>query len=172
MRDIWRPLISFFVTVWLYPLALSAADLPVCTNRAINEVTRRVGCTVGDNNCWLVKGGGFCIDYVERMTNIVKAGGAKKVLRPVPAREVRKGDIAQFNFRAHFAYVESVVKGGDGIPVAVNVSEYNYGTCWVDQDLMVTDTYKVVTRRSGIPIDRVDGGFLRAVKASNKEINQ
>lgn len=138
----------------------TASELPVCSNRVINEVTSRVGCTVGDVNCWLTSGG-FCTDYVEKKTRRGQSG--KKVqLKPVNASDVRKGDIAQFALRAHYSYVESVVKGKDGRPVAVNLSEYNFGTCMVDEQSMVTEKYKIVNRRSRVPINDIDGGFKRA----------
>ena len=131
-----------------------AAKLPVCSNRIVNEVTTRIGCTVGDEKCWLTHGG-FCTDYVQKMTI------NKKNTSPIQSGNVKKGDIAQFNSRAHYAYVESVVNGRNGKPVAINVSEYNYGTCWVDEQTMVTDKYKVVNKRFNIPLNKVDGGFLR-----------
>ncbi len=79
----------------------------------------------------------------------------------VRPEDVRKGDVAQFNSRVHYAYVESVVKDKNGKPVAVNISEYNYGTCWVDRETIVTDQYRKVNRRFGIPLSDVDGGFWR-----------
>ena len=130
------------------------AELPVCSNRVINEVSKRVGCAIGDSKCWLSKGG-MCTDYIQNMTNTVHLN---KQIRP---GEVRKGDVAQFISRAHYAYVERVIKDRHGKPVAVNVSEYNYGTCWVDQSMMVTDQYKKVNKRSDIPLSSVDGGFWR-----------
>jgi hypothetical protein len=137
---------------------VSYAELPVCGNRVINEVTKRVGCTVGDAKCWLTKGG-MCTDYIQKMTT--QPGKAIQLNNKVRPEDVRKGDIAQFFSRAHYAYVESVVKDKNGKPIAVNVSEYNYGACWVDQSTMVTDQYKTVNRRFGIPLGDVDGGFLR-----------
>jgi hypothetical protein len=132
-----------------------ADDLPFCSNRIINEVTKRVGCTVGDARCWLTKGG-FCMDYIQK-----QQPAKSKQWQPISADKVRRGDVAQFNSRPHYAYVESVIKDKNGKPVAINVSEYNYGTCWVDEQTMVTDKYNVVNRRSGIPLGTVDGGFLR-----------
>lgn len=132
------------------------AELPVCDNRVIQEVTKRVGCTIGDSGCWLAKGG-MCTDYIQK-----KAGQPAKAIqlnKRVSPENVRKGNVAQFNSFAHYAYVESVIKDKKGRPVAVNVSEYNHGACWVDQSTMVTDEYGKVTRRSGIPLSSVDGGF-------------
>lgn len=134
-----------------------AFDLPVCSNRIINEVTKRAGCTLGDSRCWLSKGG-FCTDYVQKMAQPGKAFTLNTRVRP---EDVRKGDIALFVFRTHYAYVEGVVRDGNGTPVAVDVSEYNYGSCWVDQDTMVTDMYLKVNRRHAIPLGEVDGGFWR-----------
>jgi hypothetical protein len=74
--------------------------------------------------------------------------------------EVKKGDVAHFRKPMHYAYVESVVRNSDGKPVSVNLSEYNHGTCWVDEDSMVTDQYMRVSRRS-VPVGKVDGGFMR-----------
>lgn len=136
-----------------------ADDLPVCSNRIINEVTRRAGCTLGDAKCWF-RNGGFCTDYIQ------KRSGRTQLLKPaewqpVNPDQVRPGDVAQFNSRAHYAYIESVVKDKQGRLAAVNVSEYNYGTCWVDTDFLVTNTYKSVTKRTNIPLNSVDGGFWR-----------
>ena len=154
-----QALILFMLLVGTGSKISSASELPVCSNRVINEVTTRVVCTVGDTKCWLSKGG-FCTDYVERMARRGQTGKAIQ-LKPISSEEVKKGDVAQFNARAHVAYVESVVKGRNGKPVAVNVAEYNYGACWVDEETMVTDKYKVVNKRAGIPLGSVDGGFLR-----------
>ncbi|TAL26144.1 MAG: hypothetical protein EPN94_03785 [Nitrospirae bacterium] len=81
--------------------------------------------------------------------------------KKINPEDVKKGDVAFFISRIHYAYVESVVKDKNGKPVAVNVSEYNYGDCWVDQSTMVTDKYKKINKRFGIPLSDVDGGFLR-----------
>ncbi len=150
-------LVLIFGFVLATSLVVYAAELPVCSNHLINEVTRRVGCTVGDANCWLTKGG-MCTDYIQK--KIAKSGKQIRldVIRP---EEVRKGDVAQFISRAHYAYVENVIKDKNGNPVAVDVSEYNFGTCWVDQSTMVTDLYMKVNKRVHIPLSQVDGGFLR-----------
>jgi len=137
----------------------SASDLPICSNRVINEVTTRVGCTVGDSKCWL-SSGGFCTDYVEKKSRRGQTGKPIQ-LRKISSEDVKKGDVAQFVSRAHYAYVESVVKDKSGKPVAVDLSEYNYGVCMVDEQSMVTDKYKVINKRLGLPLSKVDGGFLR-----------
>ena len=138
---------------------VSAEELPICSNRIINEVTQRVGCTVGDSKCWLTKGG-FCTDYVQKMLHL-DPSDRKVVWTPVPPGDVSTGDIAVFINRSHYAYVESVVRDKKGNPVAVNVSEYNFGTCLVDEQTMVTDKYRTVNKRSGISVIAVDGGFIR-----------
>jgi hypothetical protein len=155
------------VTGWVVILALAvsgasghelnAGALPVCSNRVINDVVKRTGCTVGDARCWARKRG-FCSAYIEQRLGVAaKTAG----LQPIRPEEVRAGDVAVFEARAHVAYVEQVVRDGSGRPIAVDVSEYNFGTCWVDQEVMVTDRYQVVNRRSGIALRDVDGGFLR-----------
>lgn len=138
---------------------LCYAYLPVCSNSVINAVTARVGCTVGDPKCWLSKGG-FCYDYIQKMA-MQRQSGKTIQLKNIKAGDVKQGDVAQFNSQAHYAYVESVVRDNSGKPVAVNLSEYNFGTCWVDESSMVTDKYKKVNRRSALPLNKVDGGFLR-----------
>ena len=155
----YRKLVVFVIFMLIAGQISYAEELPVCSNRVINLVTKRIGCTVGDSKCWLTHGG-FCTDYVQKMT-MNKITGTTNRWNPIPAENVKKGDIAQFNSRAHYAYVESVVKGKNGKPVAINVSEYNYGTCWVDEETMVTDQYKVVNKRLNIPLNAVDGGFIR-----------
>ena len=137
-----------------------AFELPVCSNRIINEVTRRVGCTIGDSNCWLSKGG-FCTDYIQKMTWPGQPGKEVQLNKKIRPEEVKKGDVALFSSIPHYSYVESVVKDKSEKPVAVNVSEYNYGDCWVYEDMMVTDKYKKVNKRPGIPLSSVDGGFWR-----------
>lgn len=155
-----KPCLRWLVIAWAMPCFASAADLPVCSNRVINEVTTRMGCTIGDSRCWLTSGG-FCTDYVEKKARRGPAG--KQVqLKPIKPGEVKKGDIAQFASRAHYSYVEGVVKDRNGKPLAVNLSEYNFGTCWVDEQSMVTEKYKVINRRNGVPLGDVDGGFLRS----------
>lgn len=138
----------------------SAGDLPVCANRVINEVVRRSGCTVGDARCW-TRSGGFCTDFVEKA---VRAGRREQALElsPVRPETVQRGDVAVFASRVHYALVEKVIRDRSGAPVAVDLTEYNFGTCWVDEQLMVTDQYKVLNRRTGVPLGSVDGGFLRA----------
>jgi hypothetical protein len=140
-----------------------AADLPVCANRTINAAVERVGCTLGDSRCWSAAGG-FCTDYVERWLQTRLAGQEARLVR-VGREEVRRGDVATFLARVHYAVVERVVFDREGRPAAVDLSEYNFGTCWVDEELMVTDQYLVVNRRSDVPLGAVDGGFLRAVPA-------
>ena len=134
------------------------AELPVCSNRIINEVTKRVGCTIGDSKCWLTKGG-MCTDYIQKMAG--QPGKELRLNKKIRPEDVKKGDVAFFISRIHYAYVEGVVKDRNGKPVAVNVSEYNYGDCWVDQATMVTEKYKKINKRFGIPLSDVDGGFLR-----------
>jgi hypothetical protein len=80
---------------------------------------------------------------------------------PVQPGDVRKGDIAVYNSIPHYAYVERVVRDKQGKPVAVDVSEYNFGDCLVDEQVMVTDKYKKVNTRSAIPLNAIDGGFMR-----------
>ncbi|MDA8241070.1 MAG: hypothetical protein M0Z67_11965 [Nitrospiraceae bacterium] len=155
-----KRILAVLATVMLGTTQVCYAELPLCSNRIINEVTTRVGCTVGDSKCWLTKGG-MCTDYIQKMISRGQPGKTLQLARQVRPEDVRKGDVAQFNARVHYAYVESVVRDKSGKPVAVNVSEYNYGACWVDRDTMVTNKYKKVNRRSGIPLSAVDGGFWR-----------
>lgn len=139
---------------------LDAGRLPVCSNRLVGSVVRRTGCTVGDGRCW-IRSGGFCTHHVERRLGASGPLDGMRLERVGP-EDVRAGDIAVFSSRAHYAYVEAVVKDERGRPIAVDVSEYNFGTCWVDKEFMVTDRYKLLHRRAGIALRDVDGGFLRA----------
>lgn len=136
----------------------NAGDLPACSNRVVRQTAERAGCLVGDARCW-ARRGGYCTDHVEAQLR-ARAPGPPARLSPVAPADVREGDVAVFVGRAHYAYVERVSRGADGVPVSVEVSEANYGTCWVDARAMVTDTYGRVTRRS-VPVGAVDGGFLR-----------
>ena len=155
-----RILSVLFALIVCFTFGLACAEeLPFCSNRIINEVTKRVGCTVGDAKCWLTKGG-FCTDYVQKKLDISQIGEGLAWV-PVQLDDIKKGDIAVFNYRAHYAYVESVIRNSKGKPVAVSVSEYNFGDCLVDEQTMVTEKYKVVNMRAGIPLNRVDGGFIR-----------
>lgn len=154
---LFRNLILFSV-IFFASENVCCAELPACSNRVIQEVTKRSSCTVGDHGCWLTKGG-MCTDYIQRKAGL--PGKPLQLNRRVSPEKVRKGDVAQFNGRAHYSYVENVIKDKNGRPVSISVSEYNYGTCWVDRSTMVTDTYGKKTLRSGIPLDSVDGGFWR-----------
>ncbi len=136
-----------------------AGKLPVCSNRLIGSVVKRAGCTLGDARCWL-RSGGFCTDHVEKRLGAERPASGTR-FDPVRPEEVRPGDVAVFSARAHYAYVEAVVRGQGGTPLAVDLSEYNFGACWVDKETMVTDQYKVLSRRS-VALAEVDGGFLRA----------
>jgi hypothetical protein len=137
--------------------------LPVCSNRTIVAAVRRTGCTLGDGRCWGTSRG-FCNDYVEKRLAADGAPSPQRLERIRP-EEVRPGDVAQFSARAHYAYVERVVKDESGKPVAVSLAEYNFGTCWVDREFLVTDQYKVENRRPSVPLREVDGGFLRVRRA-------
>jgi hypothetical protein len=141
----------------------NAGDLPICSNGVINRVVKRAGCTLGDTRCWS-RGGGFCGDFVEARIAAARPG-ARLRLASVGAAEVQPGDVAVFSERAHYALVEAVVRDQAGRAVAVDLTEYNYGTCWVDQGLMVTDRYKLQGRRAAVALRDVDGGFLRAIPA-------
>lgn len=142
---------------------LDLRSLPVCSNRVIGQVVKRVGCSLGDYRCWSTRGG-FCADYVEaRLAAEKKQAGDTRSVRP---EEVRAGDVAVFSARAHYAYVERVITDSKRRPVAVDLAEYNYGSCWVDPDLLVTDKYKVVNRRAAVALKDVDGGFLRPAPAA------
>jgi hypothetical protein len=133
--------------------------LPVCGNRVIVETVKRARCTVGDVRCWN-RSGGFCMDWVERRLGAGRRLALDQFLSVV-AGDVRVGDVAVFAARAHYAHVDRVIRGEGGRAVAVDLSEYNFGTCWVDEDAMVTDQYKVQNRRLGVPLGDVDGGFMR-----------
>jgi hypothetical protein len=139
----------------------NAGELPVCSNGVINRVVKRVGCTLGDTRCWN-RSGGFCGDYVEARIAAARPG-ARLRLVSVGVAELQPGDVAVFASRAHYALVEAVVRDQAGRAVAVDLTEYNYGICWVDQGLMVTDQYKLKGRRAAVAPRDVDGGFLRAV---------
>jgi hypothetical protein len=136
-----------------------AGQLPPCGNALINRVVKRVGCTLGDSRCW-IRSRGFCGDHVEAKV-LAAHPGVKLQLSDIGAEEVRDGDVAVFAARVHYAYVERVIRDGAGRPVAVDLSEVNFGACWVDPQLLVTDQYQVVSRRAGVPVSSVDGGFLR-----------
>jgi hypothetical protein len=146
------------------PAPGSGARLPVCSNRTIHEVAKRAGCALGDLRCW-ASSHGYCNDWVERRL-LEGAPAGRLELVPVTAAEVRRGDVALYAARGHYAFVERVVTDRSGRPVAVDLSEYNYGTCWVDTDLLVTDQYGTLHRRLGVPLGAVDGGFLRARPAA------
>lgn len=142
-----------------------AGNLPPCANRVINEVVKRAGCTVGDTRCW-TRRGGFCTDWVEKRVVAVSKRPAKDLrLVPVAPAQVAKGDLAVFASRAHTAFVERVVKDAQGRAAAVDLSEYNFGSCWVDPAAMATEKYGLLGRRLGVPLAAVDGGFQRPIPA-------
>jgi hypothetical protein len=137
----------------------NAGSLPVCQNRVIASVVKRAGCTIGDTRCWS-RAGGFCTDYVEKRLAASGAGAPAKLAAIAP-EEVRQGDVAAFASRAHYAFVERVVRDSAGTAVSVDVAEFNFGSCWVDEGAMVTERFAVVGRRR-VALRDVDGGFLRA----------
>lgn len=142
-----------------------AGSLPHCGNRIINEVVKRSGCTVGDTRCW-TRSGGFCTDWVERRVAATTKRSVKELrLAPIAPEQVAKGDLAVFAARAHTAFVERVLKDSKGRAVAVDLSEYNFGSCWVDPGAMATEKYGVLGRRLAVPIAEVDGGFQRPIPA-------
>lgn len=144
----------------------NAGILPACSNRTMDAVARRAGCALGATRCWATRGG-FCGDHVQR--KLARDGAATPLqLAGVPAEAVRAGDVAIFAARAHMAYVERVVRDRSGRPISVDVSEYNFGTCWIDEGLMVTDRYGVESRRRAVPIAQVDGGFMRARRPGDR----
>lgn len=132
-----------------------AGRLPVCSNRVIRSVVVRSGCTLGDTRCW-ARRGGFCTDYVAK-----RVGKGIAQASQVAPDEVREGDVAVFSSRSHMSVVEKVLRDGRGRPVAVSLSEYNFGSCWVDRELMVTDQYGLLGRRAAVKLGEVDGGFIR-----------
>ena len=137
-----------------------AGDLSLCSNRTIREVVRRAGCTLADDRCWRTAGG-FCTDWVERRIRARRPAGDRVRLASVAPSDVATGDVAVFLDPAHYAWVERVRRDAKGRPVAVDLSEYNRGRCWVEKDLMVTDRFKALDRRPAVPLSSVDGGFLR-----------
>jgi hypothetical protein len=151
------PLIAVFL---LGHVRICYAELPVCSSRIINEVTKRAGCAIGDAECWLAKGG-FCTDYIQNMAGRNRSGKSFQLSKKIRPEYIRKGDVALFIARVHYAYIENVRTNKKGQPIAIDVSEFNYGSCWVDRDTLVTDKYKKVGRRSGLPLNSVDGGFWR-----------
>lgn len=140
------------------------ARLPICSNRTINEVVKRAGCTLGDARCWR-NAGGHCMDHVDAR---MRARGIPDdaPLESIQPGDVAPGDVAVFAARAHYAHVDRVIRDPAGRAVAVDVSEFNFGTCWIDRSVLVTDRYGVVSRRAGVPLGSVDGGFLRARSAA------
>jgi hypothetical protein len=92
--------------------------------------------------------------------------GQKLQLAGIPPEELRPGDVAVFASRAHYAYVEAVGRDQGGQVVSVDLSEFNFGTCWVDKEILVTDQFKLLGRRRGVAVRGVDGGFLRALPAA------
>jgi hypothetical protein len=140
---------------------LNAGNLPICANAVINRVVKRVGCTLGDTKCW-GRIGGFCGDHVEAKITAATPG-QKLQLTGIPVEALRPGDVAVFASRAHYAYVEGVARDKAGRVVSVDLSEFNFGTCWVDKEILVTDQFKQMGRRRGVAVRDVDGGFLRAV---------
>lgn len=160
MRRTAQFMYSLVVLFSIFVCSANAAELPFCSNRTINEVTHRVGCTVGDTKCWLNKGG-FCTDYALKKSRTDRSGSGEVSWVSVQQSDVKTGDIAVFVSRSHYAFVESVVRDTQGKPVAVNVSEYNFGDCLVDDQAIVTNKYGTVNTRFGIPMNVVDGGFIR-----------
>lgn len=86
----------------------------------------------GTVDCSKYFGKGYCIDHIKNKTGKKQSGDAKNWRGNINKTDVRKGDVAIFNFGSwgHVAYVESVTpapgKGKVVPPKTVTVSEMNW----------------------------------------------
>jgi hypothetical protein len=80
---------------------------------------------------WMEKGG-YCVDYINKRIPsfpIPQNTNEISVLKNKNILDVTEGDVAMFNFSNywHVAYVENVRRNQQGVAIAIDVSEMNFG---------------------------------------------
>lgn len=108
--------------------------------------------------CQQYYGKGYCTDYVNSKLRTRIRGDAENWPANTAVNEIRPGDVAIFRREGHVAWVERVIFEG-GRPVAIDVTEQNFGRNWVNKNCRVTDNFGRVTPRRSIPLTRVDGVY-------------
>lgn len=149
----------------LFAALLSCASATVCL----------ADCSCSD---WISKKG-YCVDYVKsRIPSfpLPKSHAEAAALRNSEVSAVEDGDVAIFRIGSywHVAYVERVRRDAGGVPLAVDVSEMNFGgdlsldefrRTWGDARpgewkralcCGVTDGYNRVSTRSNVPVDSIE----------------
>ncbi|HZS46011.1 MAG TPA: CHAP domain-containing protein [Blastocatellia bacterium] len=89
--------------------------------------------------------GGYCTDYIKFRTGKKQSGDAHLWVGNVNVKDARAGDVAIFPYAAdgfgHVAYIERANKDSRGNPVSFYISEWNYGSQWVDRACAVTNLF-------------------------------
>lgn len=111
--------------------------------------------------CQQYYGNGYCTDYVNSKLRTRVRGDAETWPANTPVAEVRPGDVAIFRREGHVAWVERVVVDR-GRAIAIDVSEQNFGSGWVNRECRVTTNFGKTTFRKGVPLARVDGVYREA----------
>ena len=116
-------------------------------------------------------GRGYCTDYVNSFL-IKKIRGDAGTWRPnvVAIQSVQKGDVVIFRQENHVARVEEVQYQG-GRPVAVKVSEQNYGKGWINQPCRVTTNFGKTTTRI-VQLSRIDGIYRESASGLTGRIQE
>jgi surface antigen len=107
------------------------------------------------SDCSQYIGKGYCTDYIKKMTGNSQPGDAKNWVSNISPSEVLPCDTAIFtnvgNF-GHVAFVDAVSRDGDGRPISVNLSEWNYGSIFQDESCGVTNKFGITTVRTNIAV--------------------
>lgn len=110
------------------------------------------------SDCSQYIGRGYCTDYIRNITGSSQSGDARNWTSNISLSEVLPGDVAIFanvgNF-GHVAFVDAVNRDGDGRPISVNLSEWNYGSTFQDESCGVTNKFGITTTRTSISVSSI-----------------
>jgi hypothetical protein len=104
-------------------------------------------------------GRGYCTDYIREVTGSAQSGDAATWTPNIDKLDVREGDVAIFRTPApsgHVALVEKVHVDG-GRASWIDISEWNYGAEWINEQCAVTSRFGVTTTRKKIAVQTVHG---------------
>ena len=108
-------------------------------------------------DCSQYLGRGYCTDYIFDQTGQRQSGDAKNWAGDHNLSLLKKGDVAIFDFGTygHVALVETVNRDSAGTPVSVDLSEWNYGSTYVNEACAVTNAFGVRGTRNGISVSNI-----------------
>lgn len=108
-------------------------------------------------DCSQYIGRGYCTDYIEFVTGKRQLGNGKDWKGNISSSEVLPHDVAIFDVGTfgHVARIDSVNRDGNGKPISVNLSEWNYGSVLVNASCGVTDKFRITTYRVNVPLSSI-----------------